>query len=222
MFDSPRKNAFGTPIASAFTLVELLVVLSIIGVLTALLLPSISKAKENAKVTKSTSNLRGISESIMLFAADHENSLPKAKFFTGSWPDSDWQGQIADYGQPMKVPILESWAGGIYRCPLKSDWSIALGTTDAQRVSYSMNAFTTNSGVEPLTKKIVAIDHPSRVWLVGTSGSGHAAVYNKDFLKRRNPTPRYRDGWIIAFCDGHVQWVPDKDLSFDLTYSPQP
>ncbi len=60
----------------AFTLLELLVVLVIIGLLAALLLPVIGKAKERARSTQCLNNLRQLNLCIHLYAGDNEDLLP--------------------------------------------------------------------------------------------------------------------------------------------------
>lgn len=60
----------------AFTLVEMLVVISIIAVLTALLLPVLSNAKRAAGGVRCMNNNRQLILAWTLFAGDHENELP--------------------------------------------------------------------------------------------------------------------------------------------------
>ena len=48
------------PVARAFTLIEVLVVIAIIVILAAILIPSLNSALESAKATKDLSNLRQI------------------------------------------------------------------------------------------------------------------------------------------------------------------
>ncbi len=59
-----------------FTLVELLVVVSIIALLIAILLPSLKKAREQAKAAVCLSNLRALGQGIMLYSTEYDGRLP--------------------------------------------------------------------------------------------------------------------------------------------------
>lgn len=60
----------------AFTLVELLVVIAIMGILTALLLPSLGRSMRKADQVHCLNNLRQIGISLQQFADDHRNRYP--------------------------------------------------------------------------------------------------------------------------------------------------
>jgi prepilin-type N-terminal cleavage/methylation domain-containing protein len=60
----------------AFTLVEMLVVITVIGVLAALLLPALGRAKESARATACLSNLRQVGTALQLYVQDNNNRLP--------------------------------------------------------------------------------------------------------------------------------------------------
>ena len=63
---------------TAFTLVELLVVIGIIGLLISILLPALSKAREGANRIKCAANLRTLGQVCTLFANDHKGYFPTA------------------------------------------------------------------------------------------------------------------------------------------------
>ena len=58
------------PAHKAFTIIELLVVVSIIALLVGILLPAIGKARDQAKLTISQSNLRNLAAAHASYAAE--------------------------------------------------------------------------------------------------------------------------------------------------------
>ena len=62
---------------SGFTLIELLVVIAIIAILAAILFPVFAQAREKARSTACTSNLKQISLSILMYAQDYDEILPQ-------------------------------------------------------------------------------------------------------------------------------------------------
>ncbi len=118
------------PRRQAFTLIELLVVIAIIGILSALLLPALSKAKSRAQTIICLSNLKQLELCFHLYVGENSDCMPPNNFvydlttlraFPGNEGPS-WCTNVAPYiGDPagIKGGLLYQYntSVGIYRCP---------------------------------------------------------------------------------------------------------
>ncbi len=77
-----RQPRFSRP-HHGFTLVELLVVITIIGILVVLLLPAIQAAREAARRAQCQSNQKQISLAILNYASAHADELPPGGITNG-------------------------------------------------------------------------------------------------------------------------------------------
>src|SRR5512146_775255 len=70
--------------ATAFTLVELLVVIGIIGLLLAILLPVLGKARAAARTVACAANLRSIGQAMVMYAAENRGAIPGSGWTSGA------------------------------------------------------------------------------------------------------------------------------------------
>lgn len=98
----------------AFTLIELLVVVAIIAVLIALLLPALSSAREQAKTTQCSSNLRQLGLAVEYYTMEYNGYFPAWVVRNPTTdPDALWYDLLG------KAKIIEP-RGKILICPSNS------------------------------------------------------------------------------------------------------
>ncbi len=178
---------------SGFTLIELLVVIAIIAILASILFPVFAKAREKARQTTCTSQVRQLATAIQMYAQDNNGKYP------GCTTASSW------------VTLIDTYVGNskMYHCPSDAN-------TDDAAISYAYN--TTLVKTQPNIGDGVAesqITAPSDVGALcdaDPSGStagliGGGAFLGPDYT--RSPSPRHT-GVIVGFCDGHAKFSPGK------------
>ena len=96
--------------ASGFTLVELLVVISIIALLVSILMPALSKAREQAKRLICMTNLKSMGSASFMYGQDFNDYSPDPWFFQfangNQWPTDDRPIHHMD----DVMPATQKWA----------------------------------------------------------------------------------------------------------------
>ncbi len=125
----------------AFTLIELLVVIAIIAILAAILFPVFAKAREKARQSACTSNLKEMGLGLMQYVSDYDDTFP-IMAYTVSGIKFSWRQMIYPYVK----------ATGVYACPtnLYANTDGAVSGIPALPRNYAINShFAVSPGAGP-------------------------------------------------------------------------
>jgi prepilin-type N-terminal cleavage/methylation domain-containing protein len=216
---------------SGFTLVELLVVIAIVGILSALLLPALSRAKAQSQQAACLNNLKQIDLAVQLYAGANGDRLPTTPntgFQTG--PNSfDW------FYKPLVMPYLglkgapspndkifacpadkfgydgngtEYWAGSYHDLPNTYYQSYAYnglgGTTNA--IGIVVPGQTSSPGLFGL--KLGSIKAPVKTVLVAEISALWPWSWHEPHLLPPGDMGVNNAKNMVSFADGHASYIP--------------
>jgi prepilin-type N-terminal cleavage/methylation domain-containing protein len=101
-----------------FTLIELLVVIAIIGILAALLLPVLSKAKSHAHSTTCKGLLRQMGLALQMYVDDHQSKYPYYRNLPDPTYDESLGADNTGFWWAKLLPYCPvKWTDPAYHCP---------------------------------------------------------------------------------------------------------
>jgi prepilin-type N-terminal cleavage/methylation domain-containing protein/prepilin-type processing-associated H-X9-DG protein len=224
---------------SAFTLIEILVVVAIIALLIAILLPSLARAKEMARMVQCQSNMRQISMAFCSYVVENKGRLP------GGYYDqyADWLGAANRPGYTGRQPddgVIWKYMGRqrqAYLCPQDAlenhDFSyscnIILSGAKTEMLAgahHPLSDFANRDHRASATRRMKAfegvpmlIEEDALYWL--DNGNHEGGWANNDRISERHLKAGFRGFGNIGFTDGHVgkvQLWPGKPGSTNDDY----
>jgi prepilin-type N-terminal cleavage/methylation domain-containing protein/prepilin-type processing-associated H-X9-DG protein len=185
----------------AFTLVELLVVIGIIALLIGILLPVLSKAREQSRRTACLANLRTIGQAMFLYAAAHKDRLPNHN------PVGMWQSE------KTASTALTSFANGfvkqaaVFHCPSDPDpvpQQITNGfyfAEDSARTSYEFYSIWWPGDLGPTLTRLKG--QAPLAWDMDGGTRRTPPDPNAPFIATENHGSA---GGNVLYADGHADW----------------
>ncbi len=195
---------------SGFTLIELLVVIAIIAILAAILFPVFAKAREKARQSSCTSNLKQLSLGILMYAQDYDERYPKNYSYDGGsgvdlrW----WEDRVQPYIMNWQVTICPS------RTPTAYTYARPAAGPAPLLFSYDCNAMGDGQWGTggPMTNSpagLGEVQRPSECILLCEAVSTREITITSrsDCFNSSNGYIRkdHNDMAVWAFCDGHVK-----------------
>jgi len=209
-----------------FTLVELLVVISIIATLAAILFPVLAKAREQSKCTVCQSNMKQISLALSMYIQDYDGAFPVQPYDSGvpgsgvdNWKDPaaypNWARSLEPYIRNAHIP----------ECPCSMKNSICRSDCDMEvsSISYPLSIFG-NGKVFKYGISESAIADSSRTLVFQCAGqtwnSCFLAPYYNPYTKKwasfvEADWSVHKGGSNVIFTDCHVKWKSYDALAGD-------
>jgi prepilin-type N-terminal cleavage/methylation domain-containing protein/prepilin-type processing-associated H-X9-DG protein len=173
----------------AFTLVELLVVLAVIGILTALLLPAVVGTKEGGRSTVCLNNLHQMGIALQIYVQENQDRLPVMQ-------NVGTNGPPPTNGPPLNAVLLPFVGGNsnIFRCPSDNQKLYTLTGT-----SYFWNTVLNGQDADHLT--ILNMPYPqNQIPVVSDKDKFHLARGEKRAIN-------------YLYADGHIKNLMEMQSS---------
>lgn len=219
-----RKHNMSTiqlmKIRKHFTLIEMLVVISIIAILAALLLPALRNAQSHAVAMNCSGNQRQIYLLLSMYSEDNQGFWPFAYIDDANIWSINCLVQLLKPDLPATESSLR---GTVFICPSGPQVASTLGALSTAYRSMGY-AFNTNLPVFSPTdwqvnyhqyKKPFSIKHPSKVMTLIDSQAPMAEPYAPLMTYIDKVNPRHQSRPNVLYADGHASSLFFYDIPLD-------
>ncbi len=218
---SPNRKSVPS-IRRAFTLIELLVVIAIIAILAAILFPVFARARENARRSSCSSNLKQIGLGILQYVQDYDEKYPDWNVgATSATPG--WAYAIQPYLKSTQIYQCPSETNPPNPAPTNGGYSdyfynsvVGFGGGSLARMESPsltiMNGDGSNVVAPPRSNGGIAAN------AIGVA-TGEASWSPSTPTAATSPAQRHLEGGNYAFADGHVKWLKPTAVTLNGTDS---
>lgn len=189
--------------ATGFTLIEVLIVMAVIALLSALLLSAFTQVREKARMATCSSNLRQIGLAMRLYVQDYRGIYPDVTFPPAPVRLCAWPDRIISYVKTPQVFWCPSFPQGEYRpgcaAPNEAEDNLAFDG------SYAANALISrlNEARIPTPSQTITVLDGKGKWVNPISDP----ITAPQDLIVRGMELRHNGGNNCLFADGHVKWL---------------
>jgi len=177
--------------SAAFTLIELLIVITIIAILAAMLFPVFSRARSQARKVACSSNERQLAMALNSYATDWDEVFPPAEGrIPGGMFSTPYEGQLPIYWWDRVYPYVRDKR--VYLCPEEHPFGMP---------GYAMNFYCNIAflgSIRDPSDTFLVLDQRVPRDPVERLGAATGMAYGLVAY-------RHFDGALFAFVDGHVK-----------------